>query len=95
MNLSDLKTQGNEYYKKLMFDKAIDCYTKALKENPSDCTLITNRASCYMQKKDYKKALEDSQLAIQTDPNFIKGTTLYNFVFKKKYNDLILFDILF
>lgn len=71
--MSDFKTQGNDFYKKMQFDKAIDCYTKALNQTPSDTSLLTNRAACFMQKKEYKKAQEDAQNAIKIDPNFTKG----------------------
>ena len=33
----------------------------------------TNRALCYLNQKRYQKAISDSKLALDRDPNLVKG----------------------
>lgn len=41
------KEQGNAAYKSQDYVKAINCYNKAIKENPNDASFYSNRALCY------------------------------------------------
>jgi Flp pilus assembly protein TadD len=43
-----LKKLGNEQFKAMNFEKAIEFYTKALKEAPNDHTIYGNRSASYL-----------------------------------------------
>ena len=47
------KEQGTEQFKQKNFDKAIEFYTQAITENPSDHTIYGNRSAAYTNLKKY------------------------------------------
>jgi import receptor subunit TOM70 len=63
------KEQGNAAYKSHDYNKAINCYNKAIKENPSDPSFYSNRALCYFNMGKLHEALEDCQRALSIQPN--------------------------
>jgi len=66
---------GNEYYDKGDYDKAIDCYQKAIDIKPDD-EAYYNMGIVYDAKGDYDKAIEYYQKAIELNPN--DNETYYN-----------------
>ena len=71
----DFKNQGNDYFKKQNFKKAIECYTKAIHLNRSEPTFYTNRASAYMAINNYDSALSDCRLALSINPDHPRALT--------------------
>ena len=71
----DYKTQGNDFFKKKNYKKAIECYTKAIKLNRSEPTYYTNRASAYMATNNYDSALSDCRLALSLNPDHPRALT--------------------
>ena len=67
-----LKDQGNSYFKKGNYFKAISLYSQAI-ELEKDPVFFSNRSSCYFQLSNYIKAREDAEAAIMIDANFEKG----------------------
>jgi len=67
------KEQGNQFFKNKDYNKAIDAYTKAINLNPMDPTYYGNRAACYLAMHQLEKCVDDSNDAINLDPNFVKG----------------------
>lgn len=59
------KAQGNDFYKKKDFPNALVHYEKASEYNPAELTYYTNKAAVYFEQKDYQKAVEECDKAIE------------------------------
>ncbi|XP_038660001.1 protein unc-45 homolog B isoform X2 [Scyliorhinus canicula] len=71
-----LKENGNECFQRKDYDKAIDCYTKAIqlaKDKKVLAVLYKNRAACHLKKDDYVPAASDASRAIDIDASDIKA----------------------
>jgi len=62
--------QGNELFKKQLFDGAIGAYNKAIQIYPNYAKAYYNKGLCYENKKDWEKALSEYSNAITADTNF-------------------------
>merc|ERR1719464_2055814 len=60
-----LKNQGNEFYKKKNFEKAIELYSKAIETCPTDIIYHGNLAAVYIEQKEYVKAIEECDKGIE------------------------------
>ncbi|XP_048585983.1 stress-induced-phosphoprotein 1 [Nematostella vectensis] len=83
------KEKGNEYFKKGDFPSAQKHYTEAIKRNPEDAKLYSNRAATFQKLAAFNLALEDCERCIKLDPNFVKGYTRKGGVLfaLKKFNE--------
>merc|ERR1712087_308138 len=68
-----LKNEGNEAFKALQFGEAITKYTEALKRNPEDHKIYSNRATCFCKLMRWDAAMADCDAAIKLEPTFIKA----------------------
>lgn len=59
------KAEGNEAYKQKDFQKALDCYDKAIELDPTDMLYHTNKAAVFYEMKQYDKCIEECDKAIQ------------------------------
>lgn len=68
-----LKDQGNEFFKAGNYLKAAALYTQAIKQDPSNPTLYSNRAAAFLNLVKLNKALADSETTINLKPDWEKG----------------------
>lgn len=68
-----LKEQGNEFFKAGNYLKAAALYTQAIKKDPSNPTLYSNRAAAFLHLVKLQKALADAETTITLNPNWEKG----------------------
>jgi len=67
------KQAGNELFKKGDFGGAVKHYSEAVKRNPSDAKIYSNRAACYTKLMSFDLALQDCDKAIELEPTFVKA----------------------
>ncbi|KAG2728192.1 hypothetical protein I3760_01G194000 [Carya illinoinensis] len=72
VNIS-LKDKGNEFFKAGNYLKAAALYTQAIKLDPSNPTLYSNRAAAFLQLVKLNKALADAETTIALNPQWEKG----------------------
>ncbi len=60
---------GNNYVRKKESQKAVEYYTKALKEDSSNTYAVRNRANEYLRLEEYDKALSDYKLYLTLEPD--------------------------
>lgn len=71
-----LKDEGNKHFQAGDIDKAIECYTKAIKVCQDKKVLAVihrNRSACYLKKENYANAASDATKAIDVDGKDIKA----------------------
>lgn len=68
-----LKDQGNALFKAGNFLKAAALYTQAIKADPSNATLYSNRSAAFLSLLKVSKALADADMTIQLKPTWEKG----------------------
>ncbi|XP_064621757.1 stress-induced-phosphoprotein 1-like isoform X2 [Lineus longissimus] len=69
----EAKQKGNDFFKQGNYPESMKHYDEAIKRNPNDHKLYSNRAACLTKLLDFRRALEDSEKCIQLDPTFVKG----------------------
>uniref|UniRef100_A0A673MLR3 Protein unc-45 homolog B n=1 Tax=Sinocyclocheilus rhinocerous TaxID=307959 RepID=A0A673MLR3_9TELE len=71
-----LKEEGNKHFQAGEIDKAIECYTKAIKfskDKKALAVIYRNRSACFLKKENYNNAVSDATKAIDVDAADIKA----------------------
>ncbi|XP_018324233.1 stress-induced-phosphoprotein 1 [Agrilus planipennis] len=67
------KEQGNAAIQRKAFEEAILHYTCAIKIDPQNSVLYSNRSFAFLKVQQYFLAMEDANEAIKLSPNWAKG----------------------
>ncbi|XP_042485087.1 hsp70-Hsp90 organizing protein 3-like [Macadamia integrifolia] len=82
------REKGNECFKQQKYPEAVKHYTEALRRNPKEPRVYSNRAACYTKLGAMPEGLKDAEKCIELDPTFSKGYTRKGAVqfFMKEYD---------
>eukprot|EP00755_Sulcionema_specki_P027664 Sspe_Gene.1806::Locus_602_Transcript_1_1_Confidence_1.000_Length_1829::g.1806::m.1806/K09553/STIP1; stress-induced-phosphoprotein 1 len=84
----EAKNRGNEFFRNQQFKEAIDEYNEAIKRNPSNHALYSNRAAAYMKMGAYDEAEKDCEKCLKICPTFVKAIVrkAHIYFFRKEYH---------
>jgi len=69
----EAKAKGNTFFQGGQWKEAIEQYTEALKRNPKNYKVYSNRAACFSKLMDWGRGLEDCEKCLAIDPTFVKA----------------------
>ncbi|KAG7375994.1 hypothetical protein PHYPSEUDO_014702 [Phytophthora pseudosyringae] len=67
------KTLGNEEFNEKNFDKAVECYSEAIRLGPENFVYYSNRSAAYGAMGKWELAEKDAQECVKRNPEFAKG----------------------
>jgi stress-induced-phosphoprotein 1 len=67
------RQRGNDFFTQGDYPNAVKAYSEAIKRNPEDAKIFSNRAAAYSKLMEFNLALKDCDKCIELDPQFIKG----------------------
>ncbi|KAL8562181.1 hypothetical protein ACOMHN_005166 [Nucella lapillus] len=89
---AELKTEGNRFFEKKDFERAITSYSEAIQLSDTDHLLYSNRSHAYASLDRFSEALKDAEKVVRLRPDwpkgfFRKGTALFELA---QYEDAII-----
>lgn len=87
----DYYEQGEFALRVQKWDRAIEYFTKSIKDNPSFFVAYHNRAIAYSKKGEYDKSIQDLKKAIELNPDYPDAYGLMGLVYeiKKDYQSAL------
>ena len=76
----EIKVKGNEEYKKRNYDEAIKYYQQAIDLYPKEMVYYLNQAKCYLEKKEYDKAIELCKHVNENSYDFNRRATAFGII---------------
>jgi len=67
------KAKGNALFKEGKWPEAIKEYTEALRRDPKNHTVYSNRATCYAKLVAFDNSLKDCEACLKLEPKFVKA----------------------
>jgi len=85
------KNKGNDFFNSGKYIEAIAEYTEALKRDPNNYRVYSNRAACYAKHADWSRAVDDCDRCLSFDPKFVKAYIRKGKIqhMLKKYNNAL------
>lgn len=71
--MEDFKAKGNEAFKAGKYQEAVQHFSEAIKLNPGDGILYSNRSGAYASMNMYQEALNDAVQCVSLKPDWPKG----------------------
>lgn len=68
-----LKEEGNRLFRENDLLGAIECFSKAIKLDPTNSVIFSNRAFTYIKLEKYSEAVEDANAALALNPHMLKA----------------------
>ncbi|XP_033226402.1 hsp70-Hsp90 organizing protein 3-like isoform X2 [Belonocnema kinseyi] len=68
-----LKEQGNTCVREQKYEEAMYHYTRAIKIDPQNYSLYSNRSLVFLRMQQYHLSMEDAFMTIQLKPDWTKG----------------------
>ncbi|XP_046906532.1 sperm-associated antigen 1A isoform X2 [Hypomesus transpacificus] len=65
---TSFKQAGNDLVRKGHFQEALEKYNECLQIKPGECSILTNRAICYLRLDRCEEARQDCDAALQLEP---------------------------
>lgn len=69
----DLKNRGNELFRSGRYQQAAEQYTEAVKLDPKNALVFSNRSLTHVKLSDYPSALADACRCVEIRPQWAKG----------------------
>ena len=64
---------GNDCFAEKKFSEAIQHYDEAIRLDPSNASLYSNKSACYASLGQWEEAAREAKACIAKDSNFVKG----------------------
>ena len=84
--MDELKQKGNDAMKDKKFDSAVKFYSEAIKLDPNNHVLYSNRSAAYMKQERYHNALKDAEKTVDIKKDWAKVS---EFIFNHGNNCII------